>query len=367
MTQWKTVPFDNAFKDITSKGNKIPQDSYQRFGKYPIIDQGESFIAGYLDDESLAWNENLPVVIFGDHTRILKFVDFRFVLGADGTKVLKPSKDLIPKFAYYNLLHLDIPSAGYSRHFRFLKESEISFPLFDEQKRIAAILDKADRLRRQRRFAQTLADSFLQSVFIKMFGNPVSNPMNWEKVKLNSLGDLDRGHSKHRPRNASHLYGGIYPFVQTGDIANSTGYIKTFRQTYSEEGLKQSKLWKSGTLCITIAANIAKTAILTFDACFPDSVVGFTPNQKTNVNYIQQWFSFVQRNLEETAPESAQKNINLEILRGLEIIAPPLPLQEKFAELVQKFERVRRQQREATRQAEHLFQTLLHRAFRGQL
>ncbi len=178
---------------------------------------------------------------------------------------------------------------------------------------------------------------------------------------------MDRGHSKHRPRNAPHLYGGIYPFVQTGDIANSTGFIKTFRQTYSEEGLKQSKLWKSGTLCITIAANIAKTAILTFDACFPDSVVGFTQNQKTNINYIQHWFSFVQRNIEETAPESAQKNINLEILRGLDIISPPLPLQEKFAEIVQKFERVRRQQREATRQAEHLFQTLLHRAFRGKL
>jgi len=148
---------------------------------------------------------------------------------------------------------------------------EIPLPNPDKQKRIAAILDKADRLRRQRRFAQTLSDSFLQSVFIKMFGDPVANPMEWEKVPLSSFGNLDRGKSKHRPRNAPHLYGGPFPFVQTGDVANAMTYILSCSQYYSEEGLKQSKLWPAGTLCITIAANIAKTAILTFDACFPDS------------------------------------------------------------------------------------------------
>ncbi len=200
-----------------------------------------------------------------------------------------------------------------------------------------------------------------------MFGDPVANPMAWEKVPLSSFGKLDRGKSKHRPRNAPHLYGAAYPFVQTGDVANSQSYILFCSQYYSEEGLKQSKLWPAGTLCITIAANIAKTAILTFDACFPDSVVEFTVNQESKIDFVHHWFSFVQRTLEETAPESAQKNINLEILRDLVIIAPPLPLQEKFAEIVQKFERIRRQQCEATRQAEHLFQTLLHRAFRGEL
>lgn len=247
---------------------------------------------------------------------------------------------------------------------------DVDFPLptnIDEQKRIAGILDKADRLRRQRRYAETLSDSFLQSVFIKMFGDPVANPKGWEKVGLSTFGKLDRGKSKHRPRNAPHLYGGPYPFVQTGDIANATGYVTSCSQFYSEEGLKQSKLWPKGTLCITIAANIAKTAILTFDACFPDSVVGFTANKQTNSDFVQAWFSFVQRNLEETAPESAQKNINLEILREIQIIKPSLPLQETFAKIVQKFERIRRQQREATRQAEHLFQTLLHRAFTDNL
>ncbi|MEG4088290.1 restriction endonuclease subunit S [Microcoleus sp. Pol12B4] len=248
-----------------------------------------------------------------------------------------------------------------------IRNIQIVLPPLSYQKRVAAIAQKADRLRRTRRYALQLSDTYLRSVFLEMFGDPIANPKGWEIVKLSSLGELDRGRSKHRPRNAPKLFGGSYPFIQTGDVANSAGYIRTYKQTYSELGLKQSKLWAKGTLCITIAANIAKTGILTFDACFPDSIVGFSPNDKTNTEVIQQWFNFIQQNLEETAPESAQKNINLEILRNLDLPIPPLPLQEKFAQIVQKFERLRTQQREADRQAEHLFQTLLHRAFRGEL
>lgn len=124
------------------------------------------------------------------------------------------------------------------------------------------------------------------SQFIEMFGDPVINSKGWEKKKLNELGELSRGKSKHRPRNAPELLGGQYPLVQTGDIASVSIYLKVYTQTYSELGLKKSKMWDKGTLCITIAANIAKTSILTFDAYFPDSVVAFIPNDKTNSMFI---------------------------------------------------------------------------------
>ena len=228
-------------------------------------------------------------------------------------------------------------------------------------------MDQADLLRRTRRYAQQLSDTFLHSVFLEMFGDPFTSPLQWAVDKLSSLGELDRGRSKHRPRNAPELFGGAYPFIQTGDVTNSSGYIRSFTQTYSEAGLKQSRMWPRGTLCITIAANIAKTGVLTFDACFPDSVVGFSPNQKTTTEYIQQWFGFVQKRIEHTAPDSTQKNINLEILRALDVPLPPKPLQDKFSHTVQRSERLRSQQREATRQADHLFQTLLNRAFNGEL
>jgi len=102
----------------------------------------------------------------------------------------------------------------------------------------------------------------------------------WRECKLEDLGLLQRGRSRHRPRYAIHLYGGKYPFIQTGEIREARKYITKYEQTYSEAGLEQSKLWPKGTLCITIAANIAELAILSFDACFPDSVLGFIPNDE---------------------------------------------------------------------------------------
>ena len=175
-----------------------------------------------------------------------------------------------------------------------------------------------------------------QSRFIEMFGDPVTNSFNLPLSSLSQLGKFGRGVSKYRPRNAPELLGGKYPLIQTGEIANSDLYILSYQNTYSELGFKQSKMWKAGTLCITIAANIAKTAILTFDACFPDSVVGFSANDKTNNIFIHYWFSFFQQILESQAPESAQKNINLQILSDLKIIVPPLDLQNQFAAFVKQ-------------------------------
>jgi type I restriction enzyme S subunit len=245
----------------------------------------------------------------------------------------------------------------------FVNKVFIPVPSLPEQRRIADLLSRADRLRRLRRFGDSLSASLLQSVFLEMFGDPAKNSKKWKVEKLADVGTLDRGRSKNRPRNATELYGGKYPFIQTGDIANANGYIRSYQQTYSELGLKQSKLWKSGTLCITIAANIGKTAIMTFDACFPDSVVGFIPNEQTNVEYVQYWLSFLQKELEETAPESAQKNINLEILRDLNIPVPPLPEQEQFAAVVRRVESLRGRAGESARQGEGLFQSMLARTF----
>jgi type I restriction enzyme, S subunit len=245
-----------------------------------------------------------------------------------------------------------------------LAELRMPLPPLTEQKRIASLLARADRLRQLRRTAHDLSDSVLQSVFLEMFGKPEENPKGFDVFELGEIGTLDRGRSKNRPRNAPELYGGKYPFIQTGDITNAGSYIKSYQQTYSELGLKQSKMWKTGTLAITIAANIAKTAILTFDACFPDSVVGFVPNkEKTNVEYVQYWLSFKQKELEDNAPESAQKNINLEILRGLAIPVPSLSLQEEFAGVVARVEGLRGRMGESTRQVEGLFESLLAEAF----
>jgi type I restriction enzyme S subunit len=158
---------------------------------------------------------------------------------------------------------------------------------------------------------------------------------NWAEVPFNDLGEVGRGKSKHRPRYAEHLYGGKYPFIQTGDIRSSNGRITEHTQTYSEEGLAQSKLWPKGTMCITIAANIAETAILTYPACFPDSVVGFIANEdKCDVRFIEYSFRLLKRRLQSEAIGSVQDNINLATLSRLNIKLPPLIEQKAIAHIL---------------------------------
>ncbi len=241
---------------------------------------------------------------------------------------------------------------------RIIHESTIPLPPLNEQRRIATILDKAEDLRAKRRETIAKLDSLEQSIFLDMFGDPVTNPKGWPLRKFNELGSIERGVSKHRPRNAPELLGGPHPFVQTGDVANCDGYVRQYSGTYSDAGLKQSRLWQAGTLCITIAANIAKTGILTFDACFPDSVVGFQAKSTCAVQYVRIWLSFLQKALEDSAPESAQKNINLEILRNLNVPVPPVELQEKLHLRLIELDRNKRLQEASEKKLDELFSAL---------
>jgi type I restriction enzyme, S subunit len=248
-----------------------------------------------------------------------------------------------------------------------IRESKIPVPPLPEQHRIAEVLDRAEALRAQRRQALAQLDALAESIFLDMFGEPLMNPKVWPLSKLSMLGTLDRGVSKHRPRNEPTLLGGPHPLIQTGDVANCDRYIRTFTATYSDAGLRQSRKWPAGTLCITIAANIAKTGILSFDACFPDSVVGFTPGELITIEYVQTWLSFLQKMLEDSAPESAQKNINLAILRDLDVPLPPIELQRSYSERLAMIEQMKATQRRASEQLDALFASLQHRAFRGEL
>lgn len=244
---------------------------------------------------------------------------------------------------------------------------KIPLPALDEQRRIAGILDKADALRAKRREAIAKLDQLLQSVFLDMFGDPITNPMSWPMGKLAELGELDRGVSRHRPRGAPELLDGKHPLIQTGDVARSAGYIRDFTATYSDAGLAQSKKWPSGTLCITIAANIAETGILTFDACFPDSVVGFTANRTSNAEFVQALMGFLRGILEEKAPQVAQKNINLAILRELPVPIPPIERQKNWALFAARVEQMRQRFRAADVSNSKLFVSLQRDVFTGPL
>ncbi|THU05139.1 restriction endonuclease subunit S [Lampropedia puyangensis] len=197
-------------------------------------------------------------------------------------------------------------------------------------------------------------------------------PEGWVWATLSQVGWLDRGKSKHRPRNAPHLYGGPYPFVQTGDIRHADTFLGDIEATYSEAGLAQSRLWPAGTMCITIAANIGKTAILSVKACFPDSVVGFLPAvEDVSIRYVEYFMRSAQQKLESEAPATAQKNINLEILEKLVIPVPPTLEQNKIASELENLLAAARNNDLAIeyslKQATAQRQNILRAAFAGQL
>lgn len=258
---------------------------------------------------------------------------------------------------YYNFIEPLQSGANYPAvSDRIVKSYIIPLPSLSEQQQIVSELDLLSGVIEKQKAQLEELDKLAQSIFYDMFGDPVTNEKGWELRKLKELGQLGRGVSKHRPRNAPELLGGSMPLIQTGDVSNSGMYITAYSSTYSEIGVAQSKVWLAGTLCITIAANIGNCAILTFDACFPDSVVGFIANEKVALKeYVYYIFERMQSILEANAPAVAQKNINLKILDELLIPLPPLSLQQEFAAKVEAIEAMKAKVRLSLKETETLF------------
>ena len=295
--------------------------------------------------------------------------DTRLAINQD-IKGLTPDDTISPDFLFWFLLsqasRIESMGAGATVKgvtLNDIKRIPIPVPSLPEQRRIVDLLSRAEGIVRLRREAEKKAAELIPALFLDMFGDPATNPKGWPVEIFDEIGVLDRGRSRHRPRDAKELYGGPYPFIQTGDVANSRGRIVNFTTTYSEAGLAQSKLWKRGTLCITIAANIAKTGVLEFDACFPDSVVGFLPSGRARTAYVQAWLGFLQPTLEANAPQAAQKNINLEILRNLPIPVPPLALQATFEQRCNDVVSIQTQQTAATAKAQAAFDAMSSKFF----
>ena len=162
----------------------------------------------------------------------------------------------------------------------------------------------------------------------------------WEEKKLEEIGIIGRGKSKHRPRDDKRLFGGKYPFIQTGDIRNAGLFLNNYTQTYSDFGLEQSKLWEAGTLCITIAANIAETSILNINACFPDSIIGVNVfNDKANNIFLKMYFDFKRRDFVKISEGLAQSNLNLDKLKSMFFKIPSIKEQQKIADFLSSVDR----------------------------
>lgn len=181
------IQFNDIFVDCTSDGTKIPKESYLKSGKYIIIDQGQNQIAGFTNQEDGVYSD-VPAIIFGDHTRVIKYVDEPFFLGADGVKLLKSTKkDVNYKYLYYALLSLKVLNLGYNRHFKLLKESNIEYRDINTQNSIVKILDKINSIIQKHKEVINNLDTLIKARFVEMFGDVVKNTKNWKTKKLNEL------------------------------------------------------------------------------------------------------------------------------------------------------------------------------------
>ena len=281
-------------------------------------------------------------------------------------------KYYLENFDWDKLTEGDTKVKGKTLNKEKLNVVPVPVPPLPEQKRIVEILDQKfaqiDQLKQNSEKNLQNAKELFQSELTKAFSNN-----GWKKVRLSEIAnDFSRGKSKHRPRNDKILFGGDYPFIQTGDIRNVEKYITEYSATYNETGLAQSKLWPEGTLCITIAANIAETAILSLPCCFPDSVIGFIPNEQyTTVDFVYYAIQFFKSELQKLSKGAAQDNLNLAKLESMKFPLPPLAEQQKIVEQLDSLqEKVRELEAIYTKQianCDELKQALLQKAFEGEL
>lgn len=371
---WKEYDFENCLNNFP-RYNKIAKKNFLLNGLFPIVSQEKKLINGYWNGKEDLIRLKKPVVIFGDHTKIIKYVDFDFVVGADGVKIFEPINEIDTRFFSLAIENLKLDDLGYARHYRILKQSKIFFPPLPEQQKIVEklftafeLIDQAKaNIEKNIQNAKELFQSKLNDVFSQKGDG-------WEDKKLKDISlDFGRGKSKHRPRNYDKLYGGEYPFIQTGDIRNSKMFVSNYTQTYSELGLAQSKLWPRNTICITIAANIAESAITDFESCFPDSVIGMVVDEKkADKFYTYYALQFLKSEIQSRSVGFAQQNINLATFDKIFFPFPKsLKTQQKIVEQLDQLsaqtEMLQEKYTQKLANLEELKKSILEKAFKGEL
>ena len=308
----------------------------------PVLTAGKTFIIGYTNEEQGIY-EALPVIIFDDFTTATQYVNFKFKVKSSAMKILTADEEqALTKFLYYMMQIIECEHDTHKRYW-IQKYSKIRVPLpsVPEQERIVArieeLFSELDKGVEVLQITKAQLKVYRQSVLKDAFEGKLtiewrkdhhyqvnkalneaprelikdlpSLPSSWIYVSLEQLGDLGRGKSRHRPRNDKKLFeNGKYPFIQTGEIKAAKRFITTSQTYYGEFGLQQSKLWPIGTLCITIAANIAETAFLGIEACFPDSIVGFKNYESVaDSDYVEYFIQSAKIKLWAFAPAKRKK------------------------------------------------------------
>lgn len=376
---WSILDFGTVFTDISGGNKKIYKSDFLVEGKVAIVDQGKDLIAGYTDEEDEVVKGQPPYIVFGDHTRIFKFIDFPFVMGADGTKVFKVKDISInnERYLFHFLNSLNIPNTGYNRHFKYLKSTKIPLPPLPQQQKIANILDATDALRQNNKALIAKYDELTQGLFLDMFGDPVSNPKGWEKRKLNEFLDVlvdvgSNGGNDWVSANIKMKDDENYALMIRTVNLNNNDFKKNLKfvseETYNL--FKKTKVYGGEIIMNKIGSagefwlmpNLNRPVSLGLNQL----MMKFNNLEKIFFYY---YFStnYGKKLINSKLNGAITKSITKTALRDLDILYPPINIQNLFAKRVALIIEQKAIAKKNLAKSEELFNSLLQKAFKGEL
>lgn len=353
-------PFEKCIKKVEYT-NKIANKDFKEEGRFPIVSQEEVFISGYWDNPADVFHVESPVVIFGDHSRHIKYVDFDFVIGADGVKILAPVEDIDAKYLYYYLRNLRIKSLGYSRHYKVLKEMSVPVTSMIEQRRIVAELDLLSGIIEKKNAQLHTLDELAITIFYEMFGNPVSNDKAWDSEKMKDIAP-QKAYSGHIPTNNGMQWLLNLDMVesQTGKIIEkvlfSSADIGNSTTTFNEDNILYSKL----------RPYLNKVVIPDEPGYCTSELVPLLP-KKGVINRI--FLAYLLRSkffvdyINTRVAGAKMPRVTMPDFWGFDIIIPPLKLQESFAEKISAIEKQKSLIRTSLSPAENLLAARMDKYF----
>ena len=343
------------FEDCLVKAPKAKQvqtSEYNAGSKYPIISQEDKMISGYCDDSSLLYHIDCTIVIFGDHTRVLKYVDFDFVVGADGVKILIPKDFLRAKYLFYYLQWYKIPSLGYSRHYKLLKEINIPVPPLSEQQRIVSELDLLSSIIEKKKAQLKEYDQLTQSIFYDMFGDPSTNEKGWDVKKLGDVGIIVAGSTPST--NDESNWDGHVNWVTPAELGEQLYYGETARKL-TDKGAKGLTMMPVGTVLLSSRAPIGKLAITTVPMCCNQGFKNIICNNTINNVFLYYYLKNTMDLVQALGRGATFKEVSKSAISSYKIILPPLSLQQSFAEKIETIEHQKALIQQSIAETETLF------------
>ena len=383
MAEWSSSTVENCLESLRlGSMPKILLRDYNTSGSFPIVDQGQGLIAGWTDDEAGLISTKLPVVVFGDHTRAFKYVDFPFVRGADGTQILKPKAGIDPLFFYYACRAIHLPSRGYNRHFKTLKEKEIPVPPLDEQRCIGQILRQIDDAisfqDEQLRMIAEVKRAAMHTLFTRGLRGEAQKdteigpvPVGWEVESIEDHFSVVSGGTPSR-RTPAFWANGTIPWVKTTEIDYCV--IQDTEESITQAGLDRSaaSLLPAGTLLLAMygqGVTRGKVAILGIEAACNQACAAISPTDYgVDSEYLYHFLSFRYGAIRQLAHGGQQQNLNLEIVRSFPIAFPAnKDSQREIVAIVDSVDHKIDLHRRKRMVLEELFTALLHKLMTGEI